>query len=124
LAFLAAQFRSFLECRIGNAKERLSSPFRRSLKADPANHNRIAQSLSAENGWFWANQLDNTANRRAHFITTGPKIWDQTMGEVSAFVASIETGATLLGTGLYHKENAGKKLHVSAPTLTALIASG
>jgi cysteine synthase len=72
--------------------------------SDPGNYNRIAQRLSAENGWFWANQFDNTANRHAHFITTGPEIWDQTSGEVSAFVSAIGTGGTLAGTGLYLKQ--------------------
>jgi cysteine synthase A len=72
--------------------------------SDPGNYNQIAQRLSAENGWFWANQFDNTANRHAHFITTGPEIWDQTSGEVSAFVSAIGTGGTLAGTGLYLKQ--------------------
>ena len=72
--------------------------------SDPGNYNRIAQRLSAENGWFWANQFDNTANRHAHFITTGPEIRDQTSGEVSAFVSAIGTGGTLAGTGLYLKQ--------------------
>ena len=72
--------------------------------SDPGNYNHIAQNLAAEKGWFWANQFDNTANRQAHFVTTGPEIWDQTTGEVSAFVAAIGTGGTLAGTGLYLKE--------------------
>jgi cysteine synthase len=72
--------------------------------SDPGNYNRVAQRLAAEKGWFWANQFDNTANRRAHFTTTGPEIWDQTMGEVSAFVSAVGTGGTLAGTGLYLKE--------------------
>jgi cysteine synthase A len=72
--------------------------------SDPGNYNHIARNLAAENGWFWANQFDNTANRHAHFTTTGPEIWDQTTGEVSAFVAAIGTGGTLAGTGLYLKE--------------------
>ncbi len=69
--------------------------------SDPGNYNRIAQRLAAEKSWFWANQFDNTANRRAHFTTTGPEICDQTTGEVSAFVSAIGTGGTLAGTGLY-----------------------
>src|SRR5580698_3758437 len=54
--------------------------------SDPGNYNHIAQRLAKEKGWFWANQFDNIANRNAHFATTGPEIWDQTDGEVSAFV--------------------------------------
>ena len=72
--------------------------------SDPGNYNRIAQRLAEEKGWFWANQFDNPANRNAHYATTGPEIWDQTEGEVSAFVSAIGTGGTLAGTGLYLKE--------------------
>ena len=72
--------------------------------SDPENYNRIAQRLAAEKGWFWANQFDNTANRHAHFSSTGPEIWDQTAGELTAFVSAVGTGGTLAGTGLYLKE--------------------
>lgn len=71
---------------------------------NPANYNRVAQRLAEENGWFWANQFDNTANRQAHHRTTGPEIWEQTQGEVTAFVAAVGTGGTLAGTTAYLKE--------------------
>jgi cysteine synthase len=72
--------------------------------SDPGNYNRVAQRLSEEKGWFWANQFDNTANRLAHYRSTGPEIWEQTAGEVTAFVSSVGTGGTLAGTALFLKE--------------------
>jgi cysteine synthase A len=71
---------------------------------DPENYNHIARRLAEERGWFWANQFDNTANRQAHYRSTGPEIWKQTEGQVTAFVAAVGTGGTLAGTGLYLKE--------------------
>ena len=52
----------------------------------------------------WANQFDNTANRLAHYESTGPEIWQQTNGKVSAFVAATGTGGTLAGTGKFLRE--------------------
>src|ERR1700678_2644028 len=71
---------------------------------DPGNYNKVAQRLAQEHGYFWANQFDNTANRQIHYRTTGPEIWDQTNGQVTAFVASVGTGGTLAGTSTYLKE--------------------
>jgi len=71
---------------------------------DPANYNKIAKRMAEDNGWFWANQFDNTDNRQAHYKTTGPEIWEQTAGKVDAFCASVGTGGTLAGTGLFLKE--------------------
>ncbi len=66
---------------------------------DPGNYNRVAQRLAEEKGWFWANQFDNTANRLAHYRTTGPEIWEQTEGEVTAFVSSVGTWRNSGGHG-------------------------
>ncbi len=71
---------------------------------DPGNYNHIARRLAEENGWFWANQFDNTANRQAHCQTTGPEIWDQTDGGVTSFVSAVGTGGTLGGVSLSLKE--------------------
>lgn len=82
--------------------------------SDPENYNHIARRLAEEKGWFWANQFDNTANRLAHYHSTGPEIWRQTKGSVNAFVAAIGTGGTLAGTSLYLKEQSDKVAAICA----------
>ena len=67
---------------------------------------RLAEKLASksENGAIWANQFDNTANRDAHIMTTGPEVWSQTKGKVDGFTCAIGTGGTLAGTGMFLKE--------------------
>ena len=52
----------------------------------------------------WVNQFDNTANRLAHFESTGPEIWQQTGGAVDAFVSSVGTGGTISGVSQYLRQ--------------------
>ncbi len=49
----------------------------------------------------WVNQFDNTANRLAHFESTGPEIWRQTDGKIDAFACSVGTGGTISGVAQY-----------------------
>lgn len=91
--------------------------------SDPGNYNRQAQHLAEKNGWYWANQFDNTANRRAHFQTTGPEIWEQTAGEVTGFVASVGTGGTLAGTSQFLKQQNPKIKTVCADPYGAAMYS-
>ena len=60
---------------------------------------RLAEALAKTlpGGAVWANQFDNTANRRAHAETTGPEIWEQTQGRVDGFVCAVGSGGTLAG---------------------------
>jgi cysteine synthase A len=81
---------------------------------DPENYNHIARRLAEERGWFWANQFDNTANRDAHYRSTGPEIWKQTEGKISAFVAAVGTGGTLAGVSTYLKEQ-NPKIQIVCP---------
>ncbi len=70
---------------------------------DPNNYvkysGRLAEEINEKepNGAIWANQFDNTANRRAHVETTAVEIWDQTDGTVDGFSCSIGSGGTIAG---------------------------
>lgn len=97
--------------------------------ADPNNYvrysGRLAESLSASepNGAVWANQFDNTANRRAHVETTGPEIWSQTDGRVDGFVCAVGTGGTLAGVAeALRMRNPGVMIGLADPMGAALFS--
>ena len=77
---------------------------------DPNNYVHVAERLAQEmaktetNGVLYANQWDNTANRRAHLEGTGPEIWQQTDGKLDGFICSIGTGGTVAGVSMFLKE--------------------
>jgi len=94
---------------------------------DPDNYvrysGRLAEELAAteENGAIWANQFDNIANRRAHFETTGPEIWDQTDGKIDAFTCAVGTGGSLGGISMALKDrNKDIKIVLADPMGAAL----
>lgn len=54
--------------------------------------------------YFKPNQYYNEANPEAHYLTTGPEIWNQTDGRITHLVATLGTGGTAMGTGRYLKD--------------------
>ena len=84
---------------------------------------RLAQELNDKNskGAIWANQFDNQANRKAHYETTGPEIWEQTEGSIDAFVSAVGTGGTIAGVSRFLKEqNPNIKICLADPPGAAL----
>jgi cysteine synthase A len=74
--------------------------------ADPNHYQKVAARVAKEeiDGAVWGNQFDNTANRDAHYATTGPEIWHATGGRIDAFTCATGTGGTLGGVSRYLKE--------------------
>ena len=90
--------------------------------SDPGNYQKVAGRMAAEmDNAIWANQFDNTANRRGHYEMTGPEVWEQTSGRVDAFVAATGTGGTLAGVSRALKErDAGVRIFLADPAGSAL----
>jgi len=72
--------------------------------SDPNHYQKLAMRVAEELGGTVGNQFDNTANRDAHYATTGPEIWRDTQGRIDAFTCATGTGGTLGGVSRYLKE--------------------
>lgn len=84
---------------------------------------RLAAELNSKQpgSAIWANQFDNTANRQIHVDTTGPEIWNQTDGRISAFVSAVGTGGTLAGVAIaLRQRNPNVKIALADPLGAAL----
>jgi cysteine synthase len=78
--------------------------------SNPNNYQHVAKRLADQlrktepNGVLFADQWNNLDNRKAHYVSTGPEIWEQTDGKLDAFICSIGTGGTLAGASAYLRE--------------------
>lgn len=72
---------------------------------DPRSYYNVARRIVAETpNAILADQYHNPQNPRSHFQTTGPEIWEQTLGRVTDVIAGMGTGGTISGVGRYLKE--------------------
>jgi len=68
-------------------------------KEDPRSYYEVAARLAKEiQGAWYPDQYSHQANPLAHYISTGPEIWEQTGGQITHFVATMGTGGTISGT--------------------------
>ena len=71
----------------------------------PESYNGVADRIAREiPGAFRAGQFNNPRNPLAHYLTTGPEIWEDSEGKVDVFVAGMGTGGTISGVARYLKE--------------------
>ena len=69
--------------------------------ANPGHFVHTSRRLAEETeGAIWANQFDNTANRKAHIESTAPELWEQMEGRIDGFTCAAGTGGTIAGVGL------------------------
>eukprot|EP01091_Cochliopodium_minus_P018140 TRINITY_DN728_c0_g1_i1.p1 TRINITY_DN728_c0_g1~~TRINITY_DN728_c0_g1_i1.p1 ORF type:complete len:337 (-),score=97.29 TRINITY_DN728_c0_g1_i1:47-1057(-) len=87
-----------------------------SAPPDDENHyENVCKKLAKETpNSFRIDQYDNKYNPEAHYLSTGPEIWEQMNGKIDYFVASGSTGGTISGVGRYLKEK-NKDIKVVMP---------
>ena len=95
--------------------------------SNPNNYQHIGRRMADElrrsepNGVLFADQWNNLDNSAAHFVSTGPEIWQQTDGRVDGFICAIGTGGTLAGVAAYlQQQKPGVVVGVADPKGAAM----
>ena len=83
-----------------------------------------AEELARTTGAFLTRQFSNPSNPKAHYLTTGPEIWEQSGGRVDILVAGVGTGGTLTGCGRYLREQNPEVRIVAVEPETSAVLSG
>ncbi len=91
---------------------------------------REAEKIAADNPerYFLPQQFKNPANPAIHELTTGPEIWDDTLGQIDVLVSGVGTGGTITGVSRYIKYQMDKPITsvavepVASPVITQTLA--
>ncbi len=91
----------------------------------PDNYIEIAKRIARERpNTHMLNQYENAGNPEAHYLSTGPEIWEQTAGKLDYFVCGMGTGGTISGTSKFLKEkNPGIKV-IGGDPLGSIFSGG
>ncbi|HXR70517.1 cystathionine beta-synthase [Actinocrinis sp.] len=91
----------------------------------PQSYYNVSDRLVREIPDAWKpDQYSNPNNPLSHYHSTGPEIWEQTEGRISAFVAGVGTGGTISGTGRFLKEISGGNVKIIGADPEGSVYSG
>jgi cysteine synthase A len=78
--------------------------------SNPNNYQHVGRRLAEDlkktekNGAIFADQWNNLDNRTAHYVSTGPEIWEDCGGKIDGFICAIGTGGTIAGASTFLRE--------------------